>query len=74
MFKPKTIYFKVCQLTLFIFMFNVFTAYADTMPPPPNPGAPPPPPGLPIDNLLWALGVIGLLIGMFYLKSKPSKA
>lgn len=74
MFKLKTICLKVYQLTLYIFMFNVFFVFADTMPPPPNPGAPPPPPGLPIDNLLWALGVIGLLIGMFYLKSKPSKA
>jgi hypothetical protein len=42
--------------------------------PPPPPDFPPPPPGLPIDEFLWVLGVIGLLIGLFYLKSKPSKA
>ncbi|MFN3909417.1 MAG: hypothetical protein ACK4JX_10350 [Flavobacterium sp.] len=61
------------QLTLYMILFNVCSVFADTMPPPPNPVLPPPPPGLPADNFLWILAVIGLLTGFFYLKSKPSK-
>lgn len=64
--------------TVFIFFaFNFLglfsnKLYADPMPPPPN-DPPPPPPGLPIDNYVWVLVLMGVFfVGYFHFKKQPT--
>ena len=49
-----------------IYLLGVSIVFAGPNPPPPNPNKkPPPPPGLPIDENLFALFIIAILIGAY---------
>lgn len=63
-------------LKKFILLFIVFMcgtfAFSTNNPPQPNPSAAPPPPGLPIDNGIYILVAVSLILA-FYKLSKIKK-
>ena len=52
--------------TLFIFSSLNYSVFAQELPPP----GPPPPVGLPINDHIWILILIGIFIGAYYFKSR----
>ena len=46
-------------------LFGVLEAFSAPHPPPPNGKKPPPPPGLPIDDNLYFLLIVGLFFGVY---------
>jgi len=61
-------FFKTLLLLFLMLVGNVTVAQSIT-PPSPNP----PPPGLPIDNILWILGVVAVVFGVYLLKKNSSE-
>jgi hypothetical protein len=48
-----------------IYLFGIFNTFAAPHPPPPNGKKPPPPPGLPIDDNLFILLLVAILLGIY---------
>lgn len=65
-FRPNTL------LLIFVALLSCDVAFSSPSPPAPAPSALPPPVGLPIDNGIWVLVVISILIA-FYKLSKIKK-
>ncbi|WP_291098680.1 MULTISPECIES: hypothetical protein [unclassified Flavobacterium] len=51
--------------TIIICLFGVINVFAEPSPPSPGARKPPPPPGLPIDDGLYILFILGLLYGIY---------
>ncbi|HEA29548.1 MAG TPA: hypothetical protein ENH91_06080 [Leeuwenhoekiella sp.] len=69
---------KFLVVSIILFLREVSTIYAQgsqNAPPQPK-NAPPPPPGLPmpIDEHIWVLLIMGLVLGVFFLRKKKTTA
>lgn len=69
--------FRIRSLLLYIVIFvsNEVPLYAQKEPPPPTMATSTPPPGLqlPIDDHLWVLLLMGLILGIYFLKKRNVK-
>lgn len=60
--------FNTLFLSLLLLVGHTVVAQSIT---PPNPR--PPGPGLPIDSVLWVLGVVAIVFGVYMLRKRNSK-